>query len=132
MRITELNHVALHVADVAASIVFYRDVVGLTQLPRPAFDFQGAWFSLGPHQELHLLEGREIAAQGYHRGNHFAVLVEDFEKVVDYFLQLDLVCIGPHIRPDGAKQVFIKDPDGHVFEFCNIDDASAQDRALDN
>jgi catechol 2,3-dioxygenase-like lactoylglutathione lyase family enzyme len=132
MIITELNHVALHVKDVLASIAFYRDVVGLTQLPRPEFTFQGAWFALGPYQELHLIEGREMATQDDNRGNHFAVCVEDFDQVAKYFVQLKLVCKGPTVRPDGAKQVFIKDPDGHVFEFCNNDGAKARDRSLDN
>ena len=132
MKIIELNHVALHVADVPASIAFYRDVVGLEQLPRPAFNFQGAWFALGSLQQLHLLEGRQIESQGDNRGNHFAVAVEEFEKVAEYFVGLGLVCAGPHIRPDGAKQVFIQDPDGHVMEFCNNDEAEAGERSLDN
>ena len=35
IKISELNHVAIHVADVAASIAFYKDMLGLKPLPRP-------------------------------------------------------------------------------------------------
>ena len=79
MKILELNHVAIHVADVERSSAFYRDVLRLEMIPRPAFDFPGAWFRLGAAQELHLI-GRRVrgrsaghqqsfrAAGGRHRG----------------------------------------------------------------
>ena len=60
MKVLELNHVAIHVADVERSAAFYREVLRLEPLPRPAFDYPGAWFRLGARQELHLL-GRPIA-----------------------------------------------------------------------
>ena len=64
MQVQQLNHVALHVADVETSVGFYRDVMKLPQLPRPAFDLPGAWFRLGPEQELHLIGGTARVALG--------------------------------------------------------------------
>ena len=58
MKTTQLNHVALHVADVDKSCAFYRDVLQLEPMPRPNFDFPGAWFRLGADQELHLIGDR--------------------------------------------------------------------------
>ena len=58
MKILELNHIALHVADLERSVAFYREVLRLVPIPRPAFDFPGAWFQLGAVQELHLIGGR--------------------------------------------------------------------------
>lgn len=55
MKVLQLNHVALHVADVSASVRFYSDVLKLEEIPRPAFRFPGAWFRLGVDQELHLI-----------------------------------------------------------------------------
>ena len=61
MKILQLNHVALHVSDLAASCRFYEQVLGVTQIDRPAFDFAGAWYELSPatpqapRQELHLI-----------------------------------------------------------------------------
>ncbi len=46
----ELNHVALHVADVEKSCEFYRDTLKLEPDERPAFDIPGAWFWLGEFQ----------------------------------------------------------------------------------
>ena len=46
MKIRELNHVAIHVGDVEKSCRFYREVLRLESMPRPAFTFPGAWFPL--------------------------------------------------------------------------------------
>jgi lactoylglutathione lyase len=58
MEFLQLNHVALHVADIERSAAFYRDVLKLEPIPRPAFTFPGAWFRLGGDQELHLIGER--------------------------------------------------------------------------
>ena len=59
MKTLELNHVAIHVEDVERTCDFYANVLQLTPLPRPAFDFPGAWFLLGAVQELHIIGNRE-------------------------------------------------------------------------
>ena len=46
MEHRELNHVGLHVKDVAKSCEFYERVLELQPIPRPAFDFPGAWYCL--------------------------------------------------------------------------------------
>ena len=48
---------ALHVEDVDRTIRFYTDVLGLSQIPRPNFQFPGAWFRIGADQELHIIGG---------------------------------------------------------------------------
>ena len=70
MRIVELNHVAIHVANVDASVRFYRDTMKFPVMDRPAFDFPGAWFRLGTGQELHLIGDRTTPVQSHHRGGH--------------------------------------------------------------
>ena len=70
MEHRELNHVALHVKDVAKSCEFYERVLELQPIPRPAFNFPGAWYQLGTAQELQLAAmARRISrgAQPLHR-----------------------------------------------------------------
>ena len=55
MQPLALDHVALFVADVARSIHFYQHILGWEPLPRPSFDFPGAWFHLGGGLQLHLV-----------------------------------------------------------------------------
>lgn len=118
MKVRQLNHVALHVRSVEASCAFYEDVLGLEQIPRPAFDFPGAWFRLGVDQELHLIGGREQDVSSASRGNHFALLVDDIAAFESRLRELNVPMRGPKPRPDGATQIFISDPDGHVIELC--------------
>ena len=118
MKIAELNHVALQVADVPRSIDFYTKIVGLTTIPRPNFGFPGAWFRIGAVQELHILQGPADAENSSSRGNHFAMLVGTIEEAQAQLDSHGIKYTGPHHRPDGAKQVFFQDPDGHTVELC--------------
>ena len=43
LHITSLNHIAVCVTDIARSKRFYSGVLGLKEIPRPAFPFDGAW-----------------------------------------------------------------------------------------
>lgn len=114
--IAELNHVALDVSDVAASVRFYRDILGLSELPRPAFSFPGAWFRIGTQQELHLIGDR--ARTTGERSGHFAMLVSDIDAAAAQLRTAGVSFRGPKPRPDGAFQIFTADPDGNVIELC--------------
>ena len=117
MKALELNHVALLVSDVEKSCRFYREVLRLEAIPRPAFSFPGAWFRLGAAQELHLIGGEEVEpAVPRPRGNHFALRVEDLEVWRQHLQRFDVIVRGPVKRPDGAMQIFVGDPDGHLIE----------------
>jgi catechol 2,3-dioxygenase-like lactoylglutathione lyase family enzyme len=121
MRIAQLNHVALHVEDVEKSCEFYRDVLQLPQIPRPAFDFPGAWFALGDEgQQLHLIGERDKPVNSHSRGTHFALRVDNMAEVLKQFRQQEANFLGPRPRPDGATQIFLQDPDGHWIELCQL------------
>ena len=120
MKILDLNHVALAVSNVPRSIRFYETVVGLKQKPRPAFDFDGAWFDLGGTRELHLLEGLDREAHEDPKGSHFAMEVDDLDAWQNHLEEHDATIVLLNVRPDGAKQIFFEDPDRHVLEFCSL------------
>lgn len=118
MRTTQLNHVALHVADVEASCRFYERVLRLEKIPRPAFTFPGAWYRLGEDQELHLIGGREEETRSHSRGNHYALLVDDIDAWERHFQENGVEYVPRRTRPDGAWQIYVADPDGHHVELC--------------
>ncbi|MBK8980101.1 MAG: VOC family protein [Planctomycetes bacterium] len=122
LEILGIDHVGLHVADVQRSLAFYRDVLGFPALPRPDLGFPGAWLRVGPAQELHLL-GRGPASGSPPVERHWAVEVRDvdawrarLERAVERGVVRDGTLRGPAPRPDGARQLFVRDPDGHVLE----------------
>ena len=73
MRPSGIHHVALCVPDAERGLAFYRDVLGMTQLPRPDFG-PGYWLDAGG-QQLHLMEMDGEP----HRANHFALRVDDVD-----------------------------------------------------
>jgi lactoylglutathione lyase len=116
IHVHELNHVLLNVRDLARSIHFYGSIVGLSRLPRPAFDFPGAWFSVGL-QELHLIGDPELEPASRHH-HHFAMRVDDPTAVRAELETKGVTELrGPSPRPDGAMQLFVLDPDGYLVEF---------------
>ena len=121
MNITQLNHVAIHVRDLERSVDFYRLVLGLAPMERPAFEFPGAWFRLGLDQELHLIcrsGDDEVAAPP--RERHYALAVDDIEAAAADLRRAGVDFQPPKRRPDGAIQIFLRDPDGHVIELCQL------------
>ena len=116
--IHELNHIALYVSDLPASMRFYGETLGLPVLERPNFGFDGAWYSLGV-QELHLIV--ETHNPGRDRGAvHFALRVDDAAAAREVLVSkgvVDMSTAAP--RPDGAVQVFLRDPDGYLIEIMS-------------
>ena len=121
MNILELNHVALHVADLEASIAFYRDQLELEPMARPAFDFPGAWFRLGPKQELHLIAGRQQPVQSHHRRAHFALRVGSIQEA-EALLRRNGIAYRPRKRrPDGYGRGAIGAPRAKCrFRVCPV------------
>ena len=115
MTIHELNHVAIYVTDVARSSNFYRTVLKLEPMPRPNFNFPGAWFQLGK-QELHLIADVDGPFFATHERNHFALRVDDVADWENHLRSVKADFAPGKFRPDGALQIFLRDPDGHVIE----------------
>lgn len=129
MTVFELNHVALHVSDVERSCKFYGEVLRLEPMARPAFTFPGAWFRLGPAQELHLIGERVEPVVSGNRGNHFALRVDDLAEWEAHLKRALAEYRPPKPRPDGAMQLFLRDPDGHVIELFTPPDEPRNSRS---
>lgn len=125
LRVKTLDHVTLVVKDLERSRRFYCDALGMEQVARPAFDFDGRWFLAGTTM-IHLILEHDRsgpAGQGAaptSRGHHFAFEVDDAHTAARQLKEFGLPLVhGPKVRPDGAVQVFLHDPDGHLVELCS-------------
>jgi catechol 2,3-dioxygenase-like lactoylglutathione lyase family enzyme len=123
LSIQSLNHVAICVFDLDASIKFYEEIIGLNRLPRPDFGDQGAWFELGSNQELHILvdeSGKGLVGRDL---THFAVLVDDVRAACAYLASEGVtITVSPQKRPDGFGQAVFVDPDGYKIELVSRPD----------
>jgi catechol 2,3-dioxygenase-like lactoylglutathione lyase family enzyme len=128
IQLESFDHFTLIVADVDASRSFYVDQLGFDEAVRPAFDFPGAWFQLGATM-IHVTQQSDLAGQAgwgsrgvrsVSRGHHFAYVTNDFDQAIASIDQMQIrIAAGPQSRPDGARQVYIYDPDDHVIEICS-------------
>jgi len=120
MTILELNHVAIYVRDLETAMRFYGETLGLPVVPRPAFNFPGAWFALGA-QELHLIVSPE-RDPAPRIDCHFALRVADAHAAHAALVAAGVAINSLGLRPDGAVQVFFHDPDGHLIEITSFPD----------
>ena len=119
IEILSYNHVGLAVKDLKISVIFYRDIIGLSPLEVP--DNMLAirrWFRVAPGQELHLLLGRENpVANNDRNGAHFSLSIPtNSADGIEVFLKEKNVSYHRQKRFDGAFQIYVTDPDGYVIE----------------
>jgi catechol 2,3-dioxygenase-like lactoylglutathione lyase family enzyme len=115
-----LHHVSIVVTDLEAAKAFYGGVLGLAELPRPPFDFEGAWYAVGDRQ-LHLivhaparaLRGtREIDS----RDGHFALRVADYDATLAHLRSRGVAVRESRVNATPWAQLYVTDPDGNVVE----------------
>lgn len=114
MLVADIHHVSLNVSDVHRALGFYRDLLGLAELPRPDFGFGGAWLDAGAGRQIHLIE----ADVPVDLGQHVAFRVDSIETTIDR-LRAAGVDIGDasSVGDTGIRQAFAADPDGNRIEF---------------
>ena len=110
MKPAGVHHVAICVADAELGLAFYRDVLGMEELPRPDLG-PGFWLDAGG-QQVHLMEA-DLPAPA---ANHFAIRVDDIGAAVD-----DLKAQGVDVNriplvPGAGHQAFLHDPFGNFLE----------------
>lgn len=121
LKILQLNHVGLFVADLDRSVAFYGDALGLERKARPDFGDKGAWFAIGAEQELHVIERGDAGALPEDPPSHFALVVADEADAVAHLEKRGIPIRSRSRRPDGAVQILIRDPDGHSIELtCHL------------
>ena len=128
IRVKHIDHVTLVVANVQASREFYVGLLGMAEVGRPDFDFKGAWFQAGATL-IHLIEEHEQSGPaGFpdevlkksSRNHHFAFEVENATAAANVLKTMGIALVDDaKARPDGAIQVFLTDPDGHVVELTS-------------
>ena len=73
---------------------------------------------LGTAQELHLIGERDQPVHSHPKSNHFALLIDDMDAWEAHLKALGEEYYERRMRPDGAFQIYVTDPDGHSIELC--------------
>lgn len=129
IQVKQIDHVTLVVADLEATRRFYVGILGMQEVPRPAFSFPGAWFEAGTTQIHATVSDAESGEAGWgdrkvgslSRGHHFAFEVDDANYAAGELADAGIpIASGPKNRPDGPLQLYIHDPDGHLVELFSM------------
>jgi catechol 2,3-dioxygenase-like lactoylglutathione lyase family enzyme len=113
IRFTHIDHCSVLITDLARARWFYRDVLGLVEIPKPkTFDFVALWFNLTDGQTLHLLQKPHPDTRS---PRHFALRVPDARAAREYFRahKVEIQETGPIPHCD---RFFVHDPDGNRIE----------------
>ena len=119
IELKALHHLSFTVADLDASLGFWRDLLGFNTIDRPDLGFPGAWLQ-GFGVEVHLLAPADAkAAEGQLSPlrNHVAFHVDDLAAVRRKLESAGLEVLGGGSR----RQMWILDPSANVIEFIQPD-----------
>jgi lactoylglutathione lyase len=116
MKARGFTHVSVHAHDLEESVLFYQSLFDMHEIPAPAFPFPVRWLQVG-NLELHLFESEAAAPAGH----HFGLDVDDFEAVYEKAQELGAQVgegyfSGLYELPDGAVQLYLRDPAGNLVE----------------
>lgn len=120
-----LNHVAVYVHDLQKAGDFYKDIIGLENIPEPFHDGRHIWFRIGEHSQLHLISGAKSITE-HDKDSHLCFSVASMEDFIDNLNKNKVAYFSwpgePNkitVRPDGIQQIYFKDPDGYWIEINN-------------
>lgn len=121
-KAVKINHVALVVSNLEEACEFYEHELGLEPIPAFLFDYPTAFFKFNEEQQLHLTEWEDT----YSFRGHLCVTVDDINAVFFRMKELGVIDINPwgKVRqlPDGAIQMFVRDPSGNLVEISSDPD----------
>ena len=114
--VTALHHVNVTVPPEleTAAKHFYREVLGLRQIPKPATSRQsGAWFEIGPNQ-IHLSVEDEPETNLSSR--HVCVTVSNLAEAEQKFRDAGVEIISDPRPNPGVDRFYVRDPGGNQLE----------------
>ena len=116
MPVTAMNHFTILTDDVDATVAFYRELLGLTDGPRPPFDFPGAWLYAAGTPILHVVGGRSRDELRPGVIDHMAFSATDLSDTLALLASRNVVHTCRRLPGAGTWQVFFHDLNGARVE----------------
>lgn len=125
MRTLGLFHVAIKTNDLRVTLRFYREVLGLVEVPRPNFGFPGAWLACslpGSQAIVHIYAGGPAlgregrAATGSAAIDHVSLTCTGYHQFIERFRRFGLDWRESLVPGTALWQLFVYDPSGVQLE----------------
>lgn len=120
-----LDHVSLLVRSLDKTEKFYTEVLGFEPIYNGTHQPHIRWYGIGGLAALHVTEG-DFGKTHLEKQTHFAISIDDFEAFVESLRNKGVTFYdwpgnenSVTGRPDGFKQVYVRDPDNYVVEINN-------------
>ena len=101
---------------------FYTEVLGFEPIYNGTHQDNIRWFGIGGLTSLHVTEA-DFGRTHLEKQTHFAVSVEDFDGFVEKLRRLGVTFYdwpgnanAVTARPDGCRQIYLRDPDDYLVE----------------
>jgi catechol 2,3-dioxygenase-like lactoylglutathione lyase family enzyme len=116
MSISGMNHFTILTDDVARTVSFYGDLMGLEPKYRPDLDFPGAWLYAGDCAILHIVGGRSRDQLKPGVIDHMAFSATGLREMLGKLDARDVHYACRRQIGSGTWQVFFFDPNGARVE----------------
>lgn len=118
----KITHIAVYVEEITRSTAFYTSVFGFPKLEEPFKDGLHDWLDIGNNLSMHIIQAPwEPVTINKH--NHICFSVPDMDAFIENLKKLNIPFEdwpgNPNTittRPDGIRQIYIRDPDGYWLE----------------
>jgi lactoylglutathione lyase len=131
-KVLQINHATIIVQDLEQACAFYEQELGLEPIPTFNLDFPAQFYRVNERQQLHVTEWKDTPS---FRG-HVCLQIDDFNGIFYRMRELGVIDVTPwgKVRrlPDGAMQMFVRDPSGNLIEISCSPDMEVDDAIFDD
>ena len=121
---TKINHVAIYAKDLQASGEFYENIVGLQEIDEPFKDGLHIWYDMDMGTSLHVIaREKPWSNPTINKDNHLCFSVADLDGFIENIKKHNIAFEDArgnaseiNVRPDGIRQIYIRDPSGYWLE----------------
>ena len=131
MSVGVLDHFNIRTRDLAATVNFYENIMGLEKGPRPNFAFPGAWMYSEGKAVVHLVDiSKTDEPQKPDSGvvHHVAFVSRGFDGMRDRLQSKGMPFDARQVPGGELWQIFVNDPNGVMIEL-NYEAAKEQSGA---
>ncbi len=115
LTLKHVNHVVYAVKDLQRAAHFYRDILGIKEIPKQVTNTNLIWLQLPSGVMVHLIESPNAPSPD---PVHVAFEVDDIDAAMSELEALKITIESKGTRLDGQRYLFMRDPDGGRVELC--------------